>query len=97
MSAAHDRDEMTRRILAAVAKSRRPGLGEVSAATPLIGDDGLDSMKLVELCLSLEDLATDHGFDFDWTSENAMSRSRSMFRNVGALTQEFMAQMEAKT
>ena len=36
-------------------------------------------MKLVELCLALEDKAVDLGFEFDWTSEAAMSRSRSLF------------------
>lgn len=64
---------------------------------PLIGDKSLlDSMKLVELCLSLEDKASDLGFDFDWTSAAAMSRSRSMFRTAGTLAKEFIAQMEAK-
>jgi acyl carrier protein len=64
---------------------------------PLIGGDGiLDSMKLVELCLSLEDWAADIGFEFDWTSEATMSRSRSMFRSAGSLASEFISQMEAK-
>ena len=54
----------------------------------------LDSMKLVELCLSLEDLASDLGFEFDWSSESAMSNSRSMFRTAGTLATEFVAQME---
>ncbi len=64
---------------------------------PLIGDDSvLDSMKLVELCLALEDVAADIGFDFDWTSDAAMSRSRSMFRTAGALANEFISQMESR-
>ena len=64
---------------------------------PLIGSDSvLDSMKLVELCLALEDKAADIGFDFDWTSDAAMSRSRSMFRTAGSLAAEFFSQMEAK-
>lgn len=68
----------------------------ISAETRLFGAEGvLDSMRLVELCLQLEDLATAHGFTFDWTSDTAMSRSRSMFRTVGSLTAEFVAQMEA--
>ena len=54
----------------------------------------LDSMKLVELCLALEDLANEHGFEFDWSSESAMSNSRSMFRTAGTLASEFVAQME---
>lgn len=62
---------------------------------PLIGSDSvLDSMKLVELCLALEDKAADMGFDFDWTSDAAMSRSHSMFRTAGSLANEFICQME---
>jgi acyl carrier protein len=62
-------------------------------ATPLVGDQSvLDSMRLVELCLMLEDAAREHGFEFDWTSDSAMSRSRSMFRSIGALANEFAAQ-----
>ena len=71
--------------------------GEVDAAEEmhLIGKEaGLDSMKLVELCLALEDKAVDLGFEFDWTSEAAMSRSRSLFRNVTSLAEEFLAQSE---
>ena len=52
-------------------------------------------MNLVEVCLSLEDLADDHGFEFDWTSESAMSMSRSMFRSVAVLAEEFSRQSES--
>jgi acyl carrier protein len=69
----------------------------VSAETRLIGDESLlDSMKLVELCLSLEDMAVDLGFEFDWTSDAAMSKSRSMFRNAGSLADEFLSQRNAQ-
>ena len=69
----------------------------VAADTPLIGDSSLlDSMKLVELCLALEDKAAELGFEFDWTSEEAMSRSRSMFRTAGSLSDEFFSQMDGK-
>jgi hypothetical protein len=65
----------------------------LDGATPLIGDRSvLDSMRLVELCLLLEDAAREQGFEFDWTSDSAMSRSRSMFKSVGALAGEFSAQ-----
>ena len=41
---------------------------QVTDDTTLIGDGGvLDSMKLVELCLALEDFAEEKGFEFDWT------------------------------
>jgi acyl carrier protein len=69
---------------------------EISEDMELIGSDSLlDSMKLVEVCLALEDLADDNQFEFDWTSEAAMSKSRSMFRSVAALAQEFSNQSEA--
>lgn len=62
----------------------------------LIGGEALlDSMNLVEVCLLLEDLADEHDFEFDWTSESAMSRSRSMFRSVTTLAEEFKNQSEA--
>jgi len=67
----------------------------LSEETQLIGDGSvMDSMKLVELCLALEDEATEVGFEFDWTSESAMSRARSMFRTVGSLATEYAAQSE---
>jgi len=69
----------------------------VTEDLPLIGGGSvLDSMKLVELCLALEDKAADLGFEFDWTSDAAMSKSRSMFRTAGALAAEFLSQMESK-
>ena len=62
----------------------------------LIGGVGeLDSLKLVEVCLALEDIAEENGFEFDWTSESVMSRSRSIFRNITALSKEFAKQSEA--
>lgn len=69
----------------------------VTDEMPLIGGEGvLDSMKLVELCLALEDKASEIGFEFDWTSDAAMSRSRGMFRTANSLAAEFFSQMEAK-
>ena len=70
---------------------------QVNDDTPLISDGSvLDSMKLVELCLTLEDFAEEKGFEFDWTSDQAMSRSRSMFRTSGSLASEFTNQMDAE-
>jgi len=37
------------------------------------------------------------GFEFDWTSDTAMSRNRSMFRTVSALAVEFESQQQAKS
>ena len=73
------------------------GKVEVTEEMQLIGGEPLlDSMKLVEVCLTLEDLSNDNGFEFDWTSEAAMSNSRSMFRTVASLAEEFATQSEAK-
>lgn len=69
--------------------------GGIGDNTPLLGGDAvLNSMRLVELCLLLEDKAEELGFEFDWTSESAMSRSRGMFRTAEALASEFLRQME---
>jgi hypothetical protein len=68
----------------------------ISAETELIGDGRvLDSLGLVELCLRLEDKAGELGFEFDWTSEVAMSQSKGMFRSIGSLQEEFIRQHEA--
>jgi acyl carrier protein len=58
------------------------------------GDSNIDSMKLVEICLALEDVADENGFEFNWTSETTMSKSRSMFRNIESLAKEFAKQSE---
>lgn len=82
-------------VFTAISKLAPEAKDSVTDATPLIGDGSvLDSMRLVELCLSLEDLAGEHGFEFDWTSEAAMSRSRSIFRTAGALADEFVRQSQ---
>ena len=69
----------------------------ITPETRLIGDGSvLDSMKLVELCLFLEDYAGEQDFEFNWTSAVAMSKSRSMFRTAGALIAEFISQRDAQ-
>ncbi len=68
---------------------------QVSPNTPLIGSEsGLDSMALVELCLELEDKASELNFDFDWTSDAALSKSKGIYRSVDALAEEFFSQYE---
>ncbi len=68
----------------------------VTEKMQLIGGESLlDSMGLVEVCLALEDIADEHGFEFDWTSETALSKSQSMFRTVATLSEEFVKQSEA--
>lgn len=95
MSTSHASPSLRDTIFSAIAKLAHEATAPIADATPLIGDDSvLDSMRLVELCLSLEDLAGEHGFEFDWTSEAAMSRSRSIFRTAGALADEFVRQSQ---
>jgi hypothetical protein len=66
----------------------------INLNTELIGASSLlDSMKLVELCLLLEDYANELGFEFDWTSESAMSKSRSIFKSLKTLIDEFQYQL----
>jgi hypothetical protein len=89
--------ELKQKIFKAVAALLDDASNTVNGDTPLLGDDGaLGSMKLLELCLSLEDMATGLGFEFDWTSEEAMSKSRSMFRTAGTLANEFLSQLASK-
>jgi len=73
-------------------------ISELTEKTPLLGDSAiLDSMSLVELCVSLEDYANENGLQFDWTSNSTMSNSRSMFRNIGTLLEEFIRQNKDKS
>ena len=82
-------------IVISVINDALEGKAEITENMKLIGSESLlDSMKLVEVCLALEDLADEHGFEFDWTSEAAMSKSRSMFRSVAALAEEFHKQSD---
>jgi len=70
----------------------------ISAQTTLLGSSAvLNSMQLVELCLALEDKAVELGFEFDWTSDAAMSQARSMFRSVDSLAAEFRRQSQASS
>jgi acyl carrier protein len=87
--------EQAKEIVISAINDALEGKVKITEEMQLIGGESLlDSMKLVEVCLALEDLADKHGFEFDWTSEAAMSKSRSMFRNVAALVEEFAAQSE---
>ena len=67
----------------------------VDRDTHLIGTGSIfDSIKLVETCLYLETLADELGFEFDWSSENALSRSRGMLRTAGSLADAFLEQLD---
>jgi acyl carrier protein len=85
-------EDATKIVISAISSSLDDEV-EVTEEMQLIGGGSLlDSMKLVEVCLALEDLADDHGFEFDWTSDATMSKSRSMFQSVSKLAQEFAKQ-----
>ena len=70
---------------------------KINFKSKLIGSSSfIDSMTLVQLCIALEDFSNKLNFEFDWTSEKAMSRSQSIFRTVEALSQEFLKQKNRK-
>ena len=56
--------------------------------------NGIDSMNLVQICIALEEKSNDDGFDFDWTSEKAMSSLNSIFKTPLTLTEEYNRQMK---
>ena len=58
------------------------------------GDNNFDSMSLVQLCIRLEEKANSIGFDFDWTSEKAMSSMNSIFRTPLTISDEFNRQFK---
>mgnify|MGYP005676963133 FL=1 len=87
--------EQAKKIVIQAISDILKGKAKISEDMQLIGEESLlDSMNLVEVCLLLEDVAGEHDFEFDWTSEAAMSRSRSMFRSVFTLAEEFANQSE---
>lgn len=67
---------------------------KIDSSTPLIGpNSSIDSMNLVQICLALEEHSEDDGFDFDWTSEKAMSSLNSIFKTPMTLLEEYNRQM----
>lgn len=86
--------DVRKRIFDSISKLADEKSVPITDQTKLIGTESiLDSMKLVQLCLALEDLATEYHFQFDWTSETALSQTRGMFRTAGALADTFIEQM----
>ena len=66
----------------------------ISEDSALVGpNSSLDSMSLVQLCLALEEKSHTFGFNFDWTSEKAMSSMNSIFKSAETLSNEFNRQM----
>ncbi len=82
-------------VIKEVLRSLRDDKTLITSKTLLMGDAGVvDSIVLIELCVGLEDRASELGFEFDWTSDSAMSRSRSMFSSVESLAKEFYNQLK---
>jgi len=80
-------------IKSQVALITKRELSEISDSTIIYGEDGLfDSMGLIELCIRLEDFASELGFQFDWTSNSAMSNSKSIFHDILSLHHHFISQ-----
>ena len=68
---------------------------EIKTNTPLIGGNSIvDSMGLVQTCIALEDKSQEHGFNFDWTSEKAMSSMSSVFKSPLTLANEYNRQFK---
>ena len=59
----------------------------------LDADNNLDSMAIVQLCIALEDKSNSFGFNFDWTSEKAMSSMNSIFKTPKSISDEFNKQL----
>ena len=70
---------------------------EISDSSPLIGgSSSIDSMNLVQICLALEEKSEEDGFEFDWTSEKALSITNSVFRTPATLAEEYNRQKNNK-
>jgi acyl carrier protein len=90
-------EEIRKQIINIVSSKIKSSKDQVTEATALIGEGSeMDSMKLIELCLDLEDMATKLNFEFDWTSEKAMSKLGSVFMNVETISIEFIKQYKNK-
>ena len=86
--------KLEKRILNII-KEESESRQQISLKSNLIGRNAvIDSKGLVGVCLSLEDLSNELGFEFDWTSENAISKKFSMFRTAGTLIEGFKKQQK---
>ena len=89
-----EKQQILELVIAEVSRAIRSEEVHIVEQTVLMGNSGvLDSILLIELCVGLEDRSSEMGFEFDWTSDSAMSRSRSMFASVESLANEFHRQL----
>lgn len=85
MSVAYE--EVERFIINELAAITGASVETINADTVLIGQNRVvDSADLVVLLLAVEEFAQERlSFDWNWTSDSAMSEARSVLRNVGSL------------
>jgi acyl carrier protein len=91
----YDLKEVEERVFKEIQNVSEDKKSIITKKTPLIGGGSesiIDSVDLVDMCLSLEDFAVELGFEFDWTSEKAMSATNSIFKDAGSLSKEFIRQ-----
>jgi acyl carrier protein len=91
-----DLDKIKLQVFNEISKQVNDKSLKITDDTPIIHSEYIDSMKLVEICIALEDKAIQLGFEFDWTSGYAMSRSQSMFKSAGSIADEFVHQFKSK-
>lgn len=80
-------DDVLSHVCALIAEiSDQPG-DSIGEGTELIGSRAtIKSRELVEILLALEEFAEDElDKEFDWTSDSALSMSKSIFRTAGTL------------
>ena len=67
----------------------------VTTDTVLFGDNSvLDSMGLVNIVIDLESIFLDKGYEISLTSDVAMSRRQSPFRNIATLADFIYEQLK---
>ena len=68
----------------------------IGEESPLVGSSThIDSMTLVQLCIKLEEESLALNFNFDWTSEKAMSEMNSVFKDCRSIANEFNTQYQS--
>lgn len=85
-----DRDQICDIVLDAVRDANQlreadQKITESSDAALFGGEGKLDSLGLVSLLMDIEEMLLEHGAEVTLSSEDAMSRSRSPYRDVPSL------------
>lgn len=68
----------------------------LSDETPLLGKESpLDSMAFIDLCLVLQEIAKENGFEFNWSGKT-IEENAELFSSISSLVNEFSAQSSFK-